>query len=365
MKKKEKDNLLNENKLNDTELNDNEEKKKKSKKLLLIIGIVVIIVAVLGVGAFIFITKSNDDGFKAPESVATPSPKPESTENPNAIEPEATDVLSTEELKDVTEQDKKWCAYIHKCMYNSLVKYKLYNEIAQLMENGYVLIEIQPGGKANGGVQLNTLLSKALVKLPAPTTKDTDTYYALVLEADKSTTDYSTLIHVIPGSTGILPSKDEIIAQANAMNGTTEGGTQDTPSATGNTGETSAPTSVNENVEALNKKSDANNCTSIESCVNAALANEDIYKETAKLLVKGPVIFEIQPSSPLTISSATLMSKELIDIIGDKLEAPKEKGKNTYYVCITGTVKTNIISIDKVSVITGKTGITPTERDFK
>lgn len=81
---------------------------------------------------------------------------------------------------------------------------------------------------------------------------------------------------------------------------------------------------------------DKSTCTSIESCVNAALAEENIYKQTAQNANGCKFFVRVDDSDKLIFSGKgqiDLMVKELGETLAS-LKNPKENGKNSYLIII-------------------------------
>ena len=88
-------------------------------------------------------------------------------------------------------------------------------------------------------------------------------------------------------------------------------------------------------IEKSRTSTDSSSCTSIESCVNAALAEENIYKEVAAAGGSTGVVVNISfPSDALTIAATPAcadLEAELTKTLGT-LKAPKQTGKTHYVV---------------------------------
>lgn len=101
-------------------------------------------------------------------------------------------------------------------------------------------------------------------------------------------------------------------------------------------------------IEKSRVSTDATSCASIESCVNAALANEDAYKEVAKmgegkttydqwtfyvgLDGKNPKCFAYSKTlTPTTGHTQAVFEAELLEALSG-LKAPKQTGMESYKV---------------------------------
>lgn len=92
-------------------------------------------------------------------------------------------------------------------------------------------------------------------------------------------------------------------------------------------------------IEKSRVSTDASSCSSIESCVNAALAEEDIYKEVAGEGAAGFVILTITIPENTALAASHIEStatsaklkQELVSTLAS-LKAPKQTGKKSYIV---------------------------------
>lgn len=121
-------------------------------------------------------------------------------------------------------------------------------------------------------------------------------------------------------------------------------------------------------IEKSRVSTDASTCASIESCVNAALAEEAIYKEVAsagaggKLYINayitkdattGKDVLNFLTSETTKLPSTGLLCTELKETLGS-LKEPKQTGKQGYLITIeTGEDSTyGTTTVGKISVKT-------------
>lgn len=81
---------------------------------------------------------------------------------------------------------------------------------------------------------------------------------------------------------------------------------------------------------------DESTCVSIESCVNAALAEENIYKQTAQNANGCKFFIRVDDSGKVIFfgkGQFDLLAKELGETLAS-LKNPKENGKNSYLITI-------------------------------
>ena len=121
-------------------------------------------------------------------------------------------------------------------------------------------------------------------------------------------------------------------------------------------------------IEKSRKSTDQSSCTSIESCVNAALAEEKIYKEVASKGNGADVVIKVKvddSTGTITFNAEKLgdnnttgtsisseMCKELNETLAS-LKAPKQTGKTQYEITIkTGSATDGTTSVGKISVKT-------------
>lgn len=92
--------------------------------------------------------------------------------------------------------------------------------------------------------------------------------------------------------------------------------------------------------------SDKSACDTIKSCFNAAMTNEDAYKEVTGGSVSSITLTD---GTSISISGAPKLEAELQSSLAD-LEAPKESGKSSYQVTWTIVDGTKIqdITVDTV-----------------
>lgn len=344
-----------------------EEPKKKKSKLPLIIIIVLIIVAAAVAATFLIISNNKDDGFKAPKTNQTPKPQVDLTEESEEDTEPTLDPNEDVSIK-ISSKDIKTCSLIKNVVNKALFQYKTYEETAALMKDGYVIIEIKEGGKSNAGKEFNALMAKALSTLQAPITEERDCYYVMIKEAVQSASGLSSEIYVVPGISGIKPSEKEFLQAAKDMaTGNEPADTTDdkTPTLDPNAESSEIVDILNDTKENATKD-DSTSCNSIESVVNAALSDENIYKETAKLIAQnGSVIIAACSKPKLAVAGCgPFMKTELLKSLKD-LTGPTETGKDVYYICINGSVKGSAVTIGDVKVMTGSKKVKPTAKDFK
>ena len=191
------------------------------------------------------------------EQPADTTTAPDATTNPAAT--------TAPKVLELSAEDTKTCTLVKSTLYAALFKYKLYTEAVAIMQDGYCVFEIKPAGITTVGTKLKAVLAKSLSSLTAPTTTGTDTYYALVLKGNKNIKDYNDLIYVIPGVSGTVPTKEEFSVPETVTNLLATN-----PNAIADPGDTSQ---LDKAVVKQAIQTDVQTCASIESCVNAALAN--------------------------------------------------------------------------------------------
>ena len=109
-------------------------------------------------------------------------------------------------------------------------------------------------------------------------------------------------------------------------------------------------------IEKSRVSTDASTCTSIESCVNAALANEDIYKEVADKAKSGSFVINVTEGPAIDKETEVpKLSQELKDTL-KTVKAPKQTGMTKYEVTINGKTTTKngvaVCEIGDIKVIT-------------
>lgn len=333
--------------------------KRVLKRIILVtaIGGVVAVVAFIAFTIFLAKNTTVEPAKPATKPTALVEEPADTTTAPDATtEPTAT---TKPKVLELSAEDTKTCTLVKSTLYAALFKYKLYTEAVAIMKDGYCIFEIKPAGITTAGTKLKAVLAKSLSSLTAPTTTGTDTYYALVLKGNKNIKDYNDLIYVIPGVSGTVPTKEEFSVPETVTNLLATN-----PNALADVGDTEELDDV---LEKQAIQTDKTTCASIESCVNAALANEEVYKETAILGKNGSVMFAITATPKVATTASKLMNEELLFSL-EELQAPKQTGKDVYYVYIECSVsKTSsgtMYEVGKISVITGNSKVKPTAKDF-
>lgn len=100
-------------------------------------------------------------------------------------------------------------------------------------------------------------------------------------------------------------------------------------------------------IEKSRVSTDSTTCATIESTVNAALANEEIYNYVATKVTSSDFTFIVTAGGAITGDDASALAIELKDTLST-LKAPKESGKTQYQV----TVKTDAGKVGAVSCVT-------------